>query len=163
MKGKIAFVLGAAVGYVLGTRAGRERYEQIKNGAQNLWQTAPVQRGVGVVRDAAQTRIDELKASATRAGKNAVAAFFRDDETAARPASSTASAKPVADAASGGQKDSGGSGTSNGSDASKKKASSGTAKSNSAAKSAGTAKSSQASTGSKKRSSGAAAKSGGEA
>lgn len=80
MKGKIAFVLGAAAGYVLGSRAGRERYEQIKNGAQTLWNTAPVQRGVGLVRDAAQTRVDEFKATATRAGKNALAAFLRDDE-----------------------------------------------------------------------------------
>jgi len=28
---KTGFVVGAAVGYVLGARAGRERYEQIKN------------------------------------------------------------------------------------------------------------------------------------
>ncbi len=30
MKGKIGLVVGLGVGYVLGTRAGRERYEQIK-------------------------------------------------------------------------------------------------------------------------------------
>lgn len=80
MKGKIAFVLGAATGYVLGTRAGRERYEQIKRGAQKLWNTDPVQRGVGAVRGAAQGRIDELKASALRAGKEAYTAFTRAPE-----------------------------------------------------------------------------------
>jgi hypothetical protein len=52
MKGKLAFILGAAVGYVLGTRAGRERYEQIKRGAQRVWRTEPVQRGVGLVKGA---------------------------------------------------------------------------------------------------------------
>ena len=34
MKGKILFVVGLGVGYVLGTRAGRERYEQIKQAAE---------------------------------------------------------------------------------------------------------------------------------
>ena len=70
MKGKIAFVLGAAVGYVLGTRAGRERYEQIKRGANSVWQTPPVQRGVGVVRNAALGQVDRLKDAALQAGKN---------------------------------------------------------------------------------------------
>ena len=39
----IGFVAGAAVGYVLGTRAGRQRYEQIKAGAHRLWTSDPVQ------------------------------------------------------------------------------------------------------------------------
>jgi hypothetical protein len=38
MKGKLAMLAGVGVGYVLGTRAGRERYEQIRQGAQRLWQ-----------------------------------------------------------------------------------------------------------------------------
>ncbi|WP_244303055.1 YtxH domain-containing protein [Leucobacter coleopterorum] len=80
MKGKIAFVLGAAVGYVLGTRAGRERYEQIKSGAQKVWNTEPVQRGVEVVRGAAQGRADDLKESVLRAGKEAFTAFTRSPE-----------------------------------------------------------------------------------
>lgn len=79
MKGKVAFVLGAAVGYVLGTRAGRERYVQIKRGAQQIWETTPVQRGVGYVRDAAQCQIDSVKAAAVRAGKNAFSAFVQQD------------------------------------------------------------------------------------
>lgn len=100
MKGKIAFVLGAAVGYVLGSRAGRERYEQIKRGAQSVWNTEPVQRGVGVVRTAAQGRVDELKAAAVRVGKGAVAALARDDSStpartqAHRPGTSGAAMSP---------------------------------------------------------------------
>ncbi|GAA3583243.1 hypothetical protein GCM10022198_03040 [Klugiella xanthotipulae] len=50
MKGKIAFVLGAAIGYVLGARAGRKRYEQIKAGAEKVWNTAPVQAGATQVK-----------------------------------------------------------------------------------------------------------------
>jgi hypothetical protein len=44
MKGKILFVTGLAVGYVLGTRAGRERYEQLKSSAMKLWNDPRVQR-----------------------------------------------------------------------------------------------------------------------
>ncbi len=73
MKGKIAFVLGAAVGYVLGTRAGRERYEQIKRGAETLWQTGPVQRGVGLVRGVLDDRVDEAKAFVRRASSDVFA------------------------------------------------------------------------------------------
>jgi hypothetical protein len=45
--GKASFVLGAAVGYVLGARAGRKRYEQIKGQATRLWNSDPVQHRVG--------------------------------------------------------------------------------------------------------------------
>jgi hypothetical protein len=35
MKGKAAFIVGAAVGYVLGTRAGRDQFEKIKASARS--------------------------------------------------------------------------------------------------------------------------------
>ena len=43
MKGKIGLVVGLGVGYVLGTRAGRERYEQIKTQWVKVWHLDPVQ------------------------------------------------------------------------------------------------------------------------
>ena len=60
MKGKILFVVGLGVGYVLGTRAGRERYEQIKKAAESVWNTPAVQQGVGNVKDFAMTRVGDL-------------------------------------------------------------------------------------------------------
>lgn len=51
MKGKILFVAGLGVGYVLGTRAGRERYEQIKAAASNLWNAPVVQSQVDTVQE----------------------------------------------------------------------------------------------------------------
>ena len=42
MKGKIGLVVGIGVGYVLGTRAGRERYEQIKTQWLKVWNLDPV-------------------------------------------------------------------------------------------------------------------------
>ncbi|MAP63008.1 MAG: hypothetical protein CMH34_04535 [Microbacterium sp.] len=55
MRGKVGLVIGLTVGYVLGTRAGRERYEQIKTQADNLWNTAPVQKQVDKVKDFAKS------------------------------------------------------------------------------------------------------------
>ena len=95
MKGKIAFVLGAAVGYVLGTRAGRERYEQIKAGAQKVWETEPVQKGVGVVRDALDERADDVKAFVRRASSEAFAAFAR--QTAPKPQPPRTQADPASE------------------------------------------------------------------
>ena len=60
MKGKVLFVVGLGVGYVLGTRAGRERYEQIRQAAQKLWNTPTVQQGVGTAKDFATTRVGDL-------------------------------------------------------------------------------------------------------
>ena len=60
MRGKILFVAGAAVGYVLGTRAGRKRYEQIKAAADRVWQTPAVQRQVQQAEDYAARKIGEI-------------------------------------------------------------------------------------------------------
>ena len=60
MRGKVLFVVGLGVGYVLGTRAGRERYEQIKKAAEGVWNTPAVQQGVGTVKDFAATRVGDL-------------------------------------------------------------------------------------------------------
>jgi hypothetical protein len=55
MKGKILFVAGLGLGYVLGTRAGREKYEQLKTAATKLWNDPRVQRQV----DAAETFVKD--------------------------------------------------------------------------------------------------------
>lgn len=46
MKTKLIFLIGAAVGYVLGSRAGRQRYEQIKMKSRELWNSDRVQHKV---------------------------------------------------------------------------------------------------------------------
>lgn len=46
MKGKILLVVGLGIGYVLGTRAGREKYDQMKAAALKLWNDPRVQKGV---------------------------------------------------------------------------------------------------------------------
>ncbi|NRQ32869.1 YtxH domain-containing protein [Nonomuraea sp. NN258] len=49
MRYRMTFAVGMAVGYVLGSRAGRERYEQIKRMAQRVADNPRVQETAGVV------------------------------------------------------------------------------------------------------------------
>jgi hypothetical protein len=42
MRYKLTFVIGLALGYVIGTRAGRERYEQLKKSAREFSQNPAV-------------------------------------------------------------------------------------------------------------------------
>jgi hypothetical protein len=69
MKGKLAVLAGVGVGYVLGTRAGRERYEQIRSGAQRLWQDPRVaekrQQAAHVAKDQAAAAKDVVTEKVT--------------------------------------------------------------------------------------------------
>ncbi len=51
MKGKILLVVGLGIGYVLGTRAGRERYEEIRAAASKLWNDPRIQSSVDQASD----------------------------------------------------------------------------------------------------------------
>jgi len=48
MRYKATFLVGLAVGFVVGTRAGRERYEQMKKTATQVAQSPPVQKATQV-------------------------------------------------------------------------------------------------------------------
>lgn len=72
MKGKILFVVGLGVGYVLGTRAGRERYEQIRAAAEKVWNQPSVQQGVGTVKDFASARVGDLSDTVLDGVKNLI-------------------------------------------------------------------------------------------
>ena len=64
MIGKILFVAGAATGYVLGTRAGREAYEKIKIRAAALWNSDTVQSGLRETRSRVAEKTPELRKKA---------------------------------------------------------------------------------------------------
>lgn len=112
MKGKLLFVAGAAVGYVLGTRAGRKRYEQIKGAAESVWNTPVVQQGVGQVKEFALARVGtvsdaffdnakklvnaattQAKSSSTASRESAQAAASKSSSAKASSASKTAATK----------------------------------------------------------------------
>ncbi|MBG6237491.1 hypothetical protein IWX78_000434 [Mycetocola sp. CAN_C7] len=60
MRGKLIFVAGLATGYVLGSRAGRARYEQIKKNWLKVWNTDVVQDKVEIVEGFAKARASEI-------------------------------------------------------------------------------------------------------
>ena len=51
MKGKILLVVGLGVGYVLGTRAGREKYDELVAKVQKVWNDPRVQTQASNVGD----------------------------------------------------------------------------------------------------------------
>src|SRR5215207_4496210 len=68
----LKFLLGAAVGYVLGARAGHERYEQLVRTYQRIWTTRrcrvpPGSCGPGSTRSSPGTRTPRRRRTATAA------------------------------------------------------------------------------------------------
>ena len=55
MRYRIVFIVGLAVGYVLGTRAGRERYEQLQKMARQVRDNPSVQQAAGALQAQATT------------------------------------------------------------------------------------------------------------
>ncbi len=53
MRYRASFFVGAALGYVLGTRAGRERYEQMRQAARMIVLSRPVRQAAEGVRSQA--------------------------------------------------------------------------------------------------------------
>ncbi len=46
MKAKVAFVVGAGIGYIFGTAAGRQKFEKMKSKANEMWHSESVQSTV---------------------------------------------------------------------------------------------------------------------
>ena len=96
MKGKLAFVLGAGVGYVLGTRAGRTQFEKIKGWAADAWHDPRVQSTVDDLETKAagfaKDQGSALKDKAVDAVKSAVSRSSSDDDLGTTPSSPTGAA-----------------------------------------------------------------------
>jgi hypothetical protein len=61
MRGKLLFIGGLAAGFVLGSRAGREKYEEIRAGAEKVWNHPTVQEAAGVAQAQATKLYSEGK------------------------------------------------------------------------------------------------------
>jgi hypothetical protein len=112
MRGKLWFLGGLAAGFVLGARAGRDKYEEIVTTARKIKEHPTVQEATGVVQEQttklvgqskdklshsrlADTKIGERLLSSTGTGTSGTAASrddLLDDTTLAMP--STTSAAP---------------------------------------------------------------------
>lgn len=74
MKVKAAFLVGGAVGYVLGTRAGREQFDKIRASAQNVWESPKVQDTVSEATGFVKEKAPDLKDKVTGAVRQATEA-----------------------------------------------------------------------------------------
>jgi hypothetical protein len=61
MRGKLMFITGLAAGFVLGSRAGREKYEEIRSSAKKVWENPTVQEAAGVAQAQATKLYTESK------------------------------------------------------------------------------------------------------
>lgn len=84
MAGRIFFVAGAAIGYVLGARAGRRRYEQIKGAADRVWNDKNVQKGVnevvGTVQGFVKEKAPEVQGAVVGQAKKVVSKVKKSDD-----------------------------------------------------------------------------------
>jgi hypothetical protein len=96
MKGKILLLTGLAVGYVLGTRAGRERYEEIRTAANKLWNDPRVQKPVHQAQDFAKDKAPEVAEFVTDSAKKVVSQISGKTTTAKKPATKPSTASKPA-------------------------------------------------------------------
>ena len=89
MKGKILFLAGLGIGYVLGTRAGRERYESLKKSASKLWNNPRVQKQVDTAEAFVKDRAPDVAEFALDGAKKVVAKVT-GKKAAAKPGASSA-------------------------------------------------------------------------
>ena len=62
---KFSFLVGFGAGYVLGARAGRERYEQIADKAQGVWRDPRVQEKADQAQQLVKEKASEAGTAAT--------------------------------------------------------------------------------------------------
>jgi hypothetical protein len=89
MRGKLMFITGVGVGYVLGTRAGRQKFDQMVAQARRVWESPTVQEAAGVVQAQANRLYDQGKQAVNdqvhKLGKNGKVINSAGDETWGEP------------------------------------------------------------------------------
>ena len=108
-----ALGLGVAIGYVLGTRAGRQRYDQMKNAVTALWEDPRVAKAradvesyakqqAPIIRERAEAAAKDVAAKTSATAKDVAAKTAATAKDVAAKTSSTAKvvASKVADTAS---------------------------------------------------------------
>jgi hypothetical protein len=96
MRGKILLVLGLGIGYVLGTRDGRARYNQMKTAALKVWNDPRVQEQVNAATEFVKENAPEVASAVSENVKKIAERVeaVRSVSTPAKPA--TPARKPAA-------------------------------------------------------------------
>ena len=95
MKGKILFVAGLGLGYVLGTRAGREKYEELRTAALKVWNDPRVQKAADSVEDFVKDKAPDVADFVSDNAKKVVAQV-----SGKKPAAKPSTRKPSSTAKS---------------------------------------------------------------
>jgi hypothetical protein len=77
---KMSVVVAAGVGYVLGARAGRQRYEQIVSVADRFWHDPRVQRQAAAAVETVKDKGPDVGAKVVDVAKSAAAKVTSSDE-----------------------------------------------------------------------------------
>ncbi|MGZ0212273.1 MAG: hypothetical protein ACKVI4_07315 [Actinomycetales bacterium] len=99
MKGKILLVVGLGIGYVLGTRAGREKYEKIKATASKLWNDPRITQQRHNAEDYVKDKAPEVAEFLADGAKKVVKQVASNSSNSRTTASSTASKSSTSSAA----------------------------------------------------------------
>ena len=94
MKGKILLLVGVGVGYVLGTRAGREKYDEMKAAVEKLWNDPRVQKQVDSAQDFVKDKAPDVAEFLADGAKKVVAQVSGSKAPAKKPAARKTPAKP---------------------------------------------------------------------
>ena len=78
---KLTILISGAVGYVFGTRAGRERYEQIKSMATRVKEDPRVQEKAAQATDLAKEKAPVVKDKMSSAADSAASKVRRDGDS----------------------------------------------------------------------------------
>jgi hypothetical protein len=105
---KLVLLTAVAIGYVLGSRAGRGRYEEIKRQADKVWNTDSVQNTAHKAQDTAKTTASDVGHRVAETAKNVSSTVTEKVKTAAdfsskddtSPSSASTSDEPAAAAPS---------------------------------------------------------------
>lgn len=91
MRSKILFVAGLGLGYILGTRAGREKYDELKTAALKVWNDPRVQKQVDAVEDFVKDKAPEVAEFVSDGAKSIVDKVSTKVTPAKKPATRTSS------------------------------------------------------------------------
>ncbi|WP_240942527.1 hypothetical protein [Planosporangium thailandense] len=99
MRGKLMFLAGLGAGFVLGSRAGREKYEELVQTARKVRENPTVQEAAGVVQEQAnkivsggKEKLSNSKLADTKVGEKLISAMETEPGTRTERTESLATA-----------------------------------------------------------------------
>ena len=96
MRGRLGVMIGFGAGYVLGAKAGTQRYEQLRRLYDNLMATSTMQQATGKAKDAVGAGLHEAKEAAS-SGVSKVTSAVKEKRSSASDGSSGLSVAPPPD------------------------------------------------------------------